>query len=237
MIRHSFPSHTFHLEDADLAGAAQEVFEKVFRTDFSQPGFMILTLNSSVNSHELRQTMVELKQCLSALHQSRWGESLEYLSLGRFDQQTSTKLHLDGAPERSFLMLGYEATQVCSELQIADYTRCAHGLGMSPMEYLQQHNPMFSSGLESLQDYITTVTDWQETQPRIVIINNSNTALDTHGATAGVLHGAIIPMPDKQRHRIINSTMIAPSCFVSHDPAMQVQEFVSTEAVAGQILA
>jgi hypothetical protein len=218
-----------------LMSVADAVFERVFRVGFNQPGFLILALPGSVGSHELRRTMVELKMQLSRLHQARCGESLEYLSLGRFDQQTSTKLHLDGAPERSFLMLGYEPTQVRSEFQIADYSRCAHDLGMMPAEFLQQHNPMFSSGLEKLQGFITTVTDWNECQPRIVIINNSSAASDTLGAAAGVLHGAVIPRPDNRERRIINSTMIAPACFVAHDPAMQVQEFVSTEEIAGQI--
>ncbi len=237
MSLHPPISHTLRLEAADMATAAKTVFEKVFRTDLSQPGFMILVLPGTVASHELRHTMVELKQQLSMLHQSRWSESLEYLSLGRFDQQNSTKLHLDGGPDRSFLMLGYEPTQVRSEFQIADYSRSAQDLGMTPAEFLQQHNPMFSSGLEKLHDCITTVTDWQEIQPRIVIINNSSAAPGTHGATAGVMHGAVIPKPDSQQQRVINSTMIAPSCFAAHDPAMQVQEFVSTVAIAGQILA
>lgn len=230
-------THTLYLEAADMTCVAETAFQKVFRTDFSQPGFVILVLPSTVDSHGLRHAMVELKQQLSALHQTYWGDSLEYLSLGRFDQQNSTKLHLDGAPERSFLMLGYEATQVRSEFQIADYTRCAHDLGMTPAEFLQQHNPMFNSGLEKLRGYITAVTHWQENQPRIVIINNSSAAHGTQGATAGVMHGAVISKPDSQEQRIINSTMIAPSRFASHDPAMQVREFVSTVAIAGQILA
>jgi hypothetical protein len=72
--------------------------------------------------------------------------------------------------------------------------------------------------------------------PRIVVINNSSVPLSAHAATAGVLHGAAIPEPDASARRVINSTMIAPACFVESDPAMLVREFVSTERISGQIL-
>lgn len=180
--------------------------------------------------------MVELKARLSMRHESLYGEPLEYLSLGRFDQQTTTRLHLDGAPERSFLMLGYEPTAVRSEFQIADYSSCAQDLRLTPAEFLRLHNPMFGTGLEMLRGYITTISDWQEDSPRIVVINNSSVPLGEHGATAGVLHGAAIPQPDASARRVINSTMMAPARFVDNDPAMHVREFVSTERISGQIL-
>jgi hypothetical protein len=212
------------------------IFQRVMRGDFTQPGFMVLALPASFGSHRLRQCMVELKESLSELHETSWGEPLEYLSLGRFDQQTTTRLHLDGAPESSFLMLGYEPTAVSSEFQIADFTRCAHDLGLSPADFLRLHNPMFGSGQEKLSGYITTLSAWHEDRPRIVIINNSCAALGTHGVTAGVLHGAMIPEPDSRNSRVINSTMMAPARFVAGNPAMQVKEFLSTDKISGQIL-
>ena len=215
---------------------AEVVFKRVFRSDLSLPGFAIWVLPAGVVSRELRRSMVALKECLSDLHAAQWGEPLEYLSLGRFDQQNSTKLHLDGAPERSFLMLGYEPTSVRSEFQIADFSRCACDLGLSPAEFMQQHNPMFTNGDELLRGYVSTITNWHEDCPRIVIINNSLSNPGAPGATYGVLHGASIPVPDPQASRIINSTMIAPSCFVHSDPAMHVQEFVSVDKISGQIL-
>ncbi|WP_156345023.1 hypothetical protein [Verrucomicrobium spinosum] len=66
-----------------------------------------------------------MKEALSRLYGQQFGEPLEYVSMGRFDQQNTTRLHLDGAPARSFLMLGYEPTSVRSEFCIADYSRCA----------------------------------------------------------------------------------------------------------------
>lgn len=224
------------LECNNVLQFAEEVFERVFRSELDQPGFVVLVMPENLSSSELRQSMTVLKERLSELHTMKWGEALEYLSLGRFDQQNSTKLHLDGAPDRSFLMLGYEPTIVRSEFQIADFSRCACDMDLSPVEFMRQHNPMFNTGAELLKDYTSTVTNWHEDRPRIVIINNSLAEPGTTGATLGVLHGALIPMPDPQASRIINSTMMAPACFVGSDPAMHVREFVSTDKISGQIL-
>ncbi len=229
-------AESLFIESTDVSREAKEVFKRVFRSDCSQPGFAVLVLTAEVDSHELRCLMTALKERLSELHAAQWGEPLEYLSLGRFDQQNSTKLHLDGAPERSFLMLGYEPTKVRSEFQIADFSRCASDMGLSPAEFMRQHNPMFNAGAELLRGHVSTITNWHEDCPRIVIINNSIAEPGTHGATYGVLHGALIPVPDPQASRIINSTMIAPACFAGTDPAMQVREFVSTDQISGQIL-
>ncbi|HEY1053345.1 MAG TPA: hypothetical protein VGE39_26420 [Prosthecobacter sp.] len=208
----------------------------VFRRDFNRQGFAVWVLPKTVDSQALRRCMVDLKEHLSLWHADWCGEPLEYLSLGRFDQQTSTKLHLDGAPERSFLMLGYEPTTVRSEFQIADFSCCAHELGLTPAEFLRRHNPMFSGGAEMLKGYVTRLTDWQEDRPRIVVINNSIAEPGTAGATYGVLHGARILAPDAQAPRVINSTMMAPAGFAGSDPVMQVREFVSTDAISGRIL-
>ncbi len=224
------------LESTDVRREAEAVFERVFRSDFSQPGFAVLVLPAGVGSHELRRSMTMLKERLSELHMERWGEPLEYLSLGRFDQQTTTRLHLDGAPERSFLMLGYEPTQVRSEFHIADFARCASDLGITPVEFMRDHNPMFSGGTDLLRDQVTTIADWPEDRPRIVIINNSMAEPGVFGATLGVLHGATIPSPNPQASRVINSSMMAPACFATCDPAMHVQQFISTDNISGQIL-
>lgn len=184
------------IECTDVLQIVETVFERVFRTELGQPGFAVLVMPQDFSSQELRQSMTVLKERLSELHAMKWGEALEYLSLGRFDQQNSTKLHLDGAPVRSFLMLGYEPTKVRSEFQIADFSRCACDMGLSPAEFMSQHNPMFSAGAELLRNYVSNITNWHEDCSRIVIINNSIAEPGMHGATYGVLHGALIPLPD-----------------------------------------
>jgi hypothetical protein len=218
------------LPDLDVSRVAETVFRRVFRTSFTEPGFAVVVLPAAASSGELRQAMVGLKTQLSALHEAQSGEGLDYLSLGRFDQQNTTRLHLDGAPEQAYLMLGYEPTPVRSEFHIADYSRCAADLGLTPSEFLQRHNPMFGAHQEKLAGYVTTLVDWQEERPRIVVINNCSSA-------HGVLHGAIIGKPDLSQRRVINSSMLAPVSSVANDPAMQVTEFLTTDAISGPILA
>lgn len=230
------PTASLLMETNDASQDAEAVFTRVFRTDYTQPGFAVMVLPVGTGSHELRRHMTVLKARLSELHAARWGEGIEYLSMGRFDQQNTTRLHLDGAPERSFLMLGYEPTFVRSDFHIADFSRCAHDLGISPAEFLQQHNPMFSTGAEMLRQHLITLSDWHEDRPRIVVINNSMAAPDSFGATCGVLHGASIPSPNPTASRVINSTMMAPARYATCDPAMHVQQFLSTDAISGQIL-
>ena len=227
------PAPCLQVAREDASAVAEAVFGKVFRADWSEPGFAILALPGETDSKDLRQFMVALKQALSACHASRWGEPLKYLSLGRFDQQTTTKLHLDGAPEISLLMLGYEPTSVKSELQIADYTRCACDLGLTPTEFLQEHNPMFIAGQELLEPYTTRLTDWHEERPRILLINNSHAAPASPRHTAGVMHGASILRPDPNASRIINSTMIAPASCVLEDASAKEAEFLHTDAISG----
>ena len=58
--------------------------------------------------------MVELKGLLSDLAVQRGRRPFAYLSMARFDQQETTKFHLDGAPAESLLMLGYEPSKIRS---------------------------------------------------------------------------------------------------------------------------
>ena len=117
--------------------------------------------------------MVNLKLEMSSIHLMKTGNVLHYLSAARFDQQTSTKPHLDGGPDECFLMLGYEPSAVDSELEISDYAKCAFDLGLSPKEFMAKHNPMFHSGYEMLRPYSTRVPCFLPDDYQIVCINNS----------------------------------------------------------------
>jgi hypothetical protein len=221
--------------DLEAEAIAAEVFSRVLRESFDQPGFAIIAFPRQLGSKELRKTMVGLKESLSELFHDHWGESLAYLSLGRFDQQTTTKLHLDGAPERSVLMLGYEPTEVSSEFHIADYAACASALQLTPEEFLAQHNPMFADAMRLLAPYVTEVADWHEDRPRIVVVNNSSVSRTHPKHTAGVMHGARIPTPDRARRRVINSTMMAPVQSGCDEDEESVLSFINTDRIAGPI--
>jgi hypothetical protein len=133
----------YHVNLAPDRAFVEKVFDLVWRSDFTAPGFCLLDTGPGVDSHTLRSWMVELKNRLSDKCFKRTCMKLLYRSMARFDQQETTKFHLDGAPEQSMLMLGYEPSQVHSRLFLADYTHAAFDLGLTPQEFLQDFNPMF----------------------------------------------------------------------------------------------
>ena len=189
---------------------AERVFELVWRFDFNAPGFCVLDVDPKINSKTLRSWMVTLKESLSEIGVRSGSGPFGYLSMGRFDQQVTTKFHRDGAPDESLLMLGYEASNVGSRLFLADYSSAAHDLGMAPKQLLKDFNPMHKRGEELLSRYVTELPQAVPGYSRIVLINNSSLPFDpTRTNSLGVLHQAIIDTPDETQRRIINSTMLA----------------------------
>ncbi len=217
--------------DFDTATLAETLYTRTCRSDFDSPGFCLLHLGEVANSVAFRQLMVDLKQQMSSIHEFRTGNRLDYLSAARFDQQITTKPHLDGGPDECFLMLGYEPSAIASELYLFDYARCAFDLELSPVELLAKHNPMFQTDYEILQRYSTALPCLSRTDFQIVCINNSSAQFSRNRSTwQGVLHTAKIVSPDDSKRRVINSTMIAPttSPTASWLTDQEVQEFVNT---------
>ncbi|MEI8382729.1 MAG: NUDIX domain-containing protein [Planctomycetota bacterium] len=211
---------------------AAQIYSRVCRTDFTEPGFCVVNLGSSLSSVEFRHLMVNLTREMAILHERQTGKTLIYISAGRFDQQTTTRPHLDGGPEESLLMLGYEPTRVQSEVEISDYTQCSQQMGISPKEFMAQHNPMFHAGFEFLRPYAYRLNEFHVSAYQIVVINNSSAPIDGH-SWLGVLHTATILTPDESQRRVINSTMIAPALPGTPDvvPAQELQEFIQTSLV------
>jgi hypothetical protein len=217
---------------SDLTSLASAVYARVCRTDLSAPGFCLVNVEAPIMSVAFRRLMIDLKHGLTAVHEKTTGNTLIVLSALRADQQNSTKLHLDGGPDESLLILGYEPSEIVSSIEVADYARSAANLGMSPKEYLEQHNPMFRSGEELLQPYISAVPCFSPHSFQILVVNNSSAPLD-HRAWQGALHRATITAADETRRRIIDSVLIASAPFGSADvvTAAELEEFVNTSSV------
>ncbi len=210
---------------------AEAAYPAVFRTDFSQPGFALFNLGPEFRSHQQRQLMVLLKSELARRDHHYRGRTLYYQSLGRFDQQVTTKPHRDGGPDESILMLGYEPTTVESRFSLQDYSQCAFDMGLTPAEFLDQHNPMFPDGQNRLQRYTTDLTDFDQTAFQILIINNSVAPYDGN-RLQGVLHTAEIINPNANELRVVNSTMIG--CEEERQTgssAVNVDEFIATDVI------
>jgi hypothetical protein len=216
----------------DLASLASTIYARVCRTDLSAPGFCLITVEAPTTSVAFRRLMIDLKNGLSAIHEKTTGKTLIILSVLRADQQNSTKLHLDGGPEESLLILGYEPSEIASSIEVADYARSAADMGMSPKEYLDQHNPMFPSGTELLRPYVSAVPCFSPDAFQILVVNNSSAPLD-HRAWQGALHRATVNAPDESRRRVIDSVLIASAPQGSADvvTAAELEEFINTSSV------
>ncbi|HZN34061.1 MAG TPA: hypothetical protein VFB80_09590 [Pirellulaceae bacterium] len=226
-----------HADGVGVPAIARAMYERTCRTDFSAPGFCLLNAGSERGSRGLRRLMVDLRQELATLHEARTGQTLNFVSVVRVDQQATTRPHLDGGPEQSLLMLGYEPSAVRSELEISDYSRCAFDLGLTPKEFLGRHNPMFRSGSELLRAYTTRIPCFSPADHQIAFINNSSTPYSADGATwQGVLHTATVPAPDENQRRVINSTMLASVPLGTRESVStaELDEFLKTTAVRRQ---
>jgi hypothetical protein len=151
--------------------------------------------------------------------------------MARFDQQETTKFHLDGAPEQSMLILGYEPSKIVSRLFLADFTRAAFDLGITPQEFLHDFNPMYKKGEELLVRYVTELPQPGNGHYRILLINNSSLPF-TKGRTnpLGVMHKAIIVTPNEAERRIVNSTMLVTEG--GEITIEKQQEFVTTDKIS-----
>jgi len=222
----------------DWKPIARRVFEQSFRTNFDWPGFSLLSFTVTVDSESLRRCMITLKALLDSLYHARSGKRLVYQSMARFDQQVTTKFHLDGGLTESFLMLGYEPSEVPSALAMADYTLASWKMGIAPDEFIRNHNPMFASGAQLLVGTITPIIAFNPLQANLLIVNNSCLPMDpAAGNLLGVMHQATIPQPDLTKTRIVNSTMIrTASSLAEEELTMQKQQdYVVTKDISGPV--
>ncbi|MBO3100040.1 hypothetical protein [Gelidibacter pelagius] len=194
------------ISEVDLKKIAKECFENVFRTDTEHPGFAHIDLGKDIDSSELRSIMVALKNELSHHTSKAFNKKLAYHWLVRFDQQVNTPYHVDNAGDQSFLMLGYEPSNIKSELYLADYYKFAQESDDAPKEYLENFSPVFKDDERLLSSFITKIEPFKKDTYNIVLINNSNPTIERE--TLGVFHKATMLNPDPNKRRIVNSMLI-----------------------------
>jgi hypothetical protein len=100
-------------------------------------------------------------------------------------------------------MLGYEPSEIESELHIADYYKYANESGTATKDYLK--SSIFKDEGSELAPYVTKVKLVQSDSFTIVLINNSNPKSDPE--TLGVFHKVIVK-PDLSKSRIVNSMVL-----------------------------
>jgi hypothetical protein len=213
---------------------AMAIYARVCRTDFQAPGFCLLDLGSEPTSESFRRIMIRLAAELRKIEQERRGRDLHLLSAARFDQQVTTKPHRDGGPDECFLMLGYEPSKVQAEVELSDYSRCAFDMGLTPQQFLERHNPMFTAGARILRDYTTGVSCFNNRHYQILFINNSAAPYSEEAsAWQGVLHTATIVNPDESVRRVVNSLMAASVLPGAIEPVSEAEReaFMTTSLV------
>ncbi|HKK63346.1 MAG TPA: hypothetical protein VJ951_12350 [Bacteroidales bacterium] len=217
------------IEEKQFKSIIQNCFKSVFRTETTNPGFYFLDLGQNYDSFMLRRVMVEMKNHLSDLTNASFGKPLKYQWLGRFDQQVTTKYHLDNASNQSFLMLGYEPTEIESELYIADYVKFSFEIGIEPADYFKKFNPLFTDNEEILRPYITRVKNFSKESFKIVLINNSNSQPECD--TLGVLHMARMLKTNSEKSRVLNSMMLEMVSEKTEERDIEVN-FLNTDHVS-----
>ena len=208
------------------------IYARVFRKTHDECGYIVLSFDAAMSSQRLRKYMVDIKEGLSEKCKAAFNQTLDYYWLARFDQQKTTKFHRDNAPQDSYLMLGYEPTEVESQLLFADYSQLIDEYGLSADQYYELHNPIFKPGEQLLAPYVNEAENFRKEAYTIVFINNSDLTSDK---TLGVLHKAKIPHSDPNEPRIINSMMLylKPASEARLMGKEEEMKFVATEEVSG----
>lgn len=221
--------------EEELLSQAESIYDLVWRFELTAPGFCLIDTGSEMDSHTLRAWMIALKGQLSHIGVARGRQSFAYRSMGRFDQQETTKFHRDGAPAESLLMLGYEPSNVRSRIFLADSTRAAFDLGISHEHFFVDYNPMYRRGEEVLTPYITELPQPHEGHSRILLVNNSSLSFNEDRSNPlGGMHKAVIDSPSDQERRIVNSTMLVLAA-EDEIPLEQQQAFVATDQISKKV--
>ncbi|AUC85842.1 hypothetical protein CW731_11325 [Polaribacter sp. ALD11] len=193
------------VNEINIKEISEYCIKNVFRTSTDKPGFVHIDFGKNRTSYQLRSIMVALKKELSKFTTKQFHKKLSYHWLVRFDQQVNTPFHLDNAEEQSFLMLGYEPSEIDSELHIADYHKYANDSSVAPKDYIKHFTPVFKEDESLLEPYTTKIKSFDRNTYKIVFINNSNPKSEPE--TLGVFHKAKMIKPDVNKTRIVNSVI------------------------------
>jgi hypothetical protein len=193
-----------------LTALAAAMLDRVARANTSAPGFALIDAGDRLDPVGFRSLLVELAGGLDHAYRERFpGRRLALHWVGRFSQQRTTEPHLDGAPEDSLLMLGYEPSPVVSHVAVHDYSRAALDRGLEPGEFLNQFNPTFGESRALMEPYRTRLHRFDGTRYQVLLVNNSSGPfVRRRDGMIGVMHQSMIPAPDPASHRFVSTLMM-----------------------------
>ncbi len=237
-LTYTWPRNSICLRPAPLEvdSLAEEIYYRVCRTDFRTPGFCIVNAGRTIDSQTLRRWMALIKDGMAGIHEERTGKTLAYHSATRSDRH-ATRPVVETVPAESFLLLGYEPSAIDAAIEIADYARAAHDLGLSPQEFLARHNPLLREGQEILRPYASRLPCFSKTDYQIICINNSSATYSPEQFHwQGVWHTVADAATDSSQPRVINSMVITSVSAGLQDRVTpgEVTEFLTMDAISAR---
>lgn len=195
------------IKEETIKHIAEKSFKSVFRTTTEAPGFVHLVFsNKEMTPYKFRSIMIDLKKELSKLSVFTFNKKLSYHWLVRFDQQVNTPFHVDNAANQSILMLGYEPSEIKSELHVADYHAYANKAYKTLEDYSNKFTPVFKDDEDLLKPFTSKINSVNQDNYSIAIINNSSPKSNIE--TLGMYHKALIRNKDLGKSRVVNSMVL-----------------------------
>jgi len=208
-----------------------DIYEAVFRGSTHQPGFYFQDFGNKIDSPTFRKIMIELKQGLSNICELRLNKQLNYQGIGRFNHQHSSRFHRDSAHPHSFLMLGYEPTQVDSKVYVADYTKYIEHQNIPLETYFDGSQELNSvNDDQSLLPYITELAPFPKDHYRLLLVNNSKSFEEK---TFGVFHRGEVLQVIEGEDRLLNYVMLqlCEKGVADQYNSLAIQDFIDTTQV------
>ncbi|MCB9659252.1 MAG: hypothetical protein R3B40_14440 [Polyangiales bacterium] len=97
----------------------------ILRRDERQPGWATIDLGPHAGARALREAQHRLARGLDREERRLRGRGLIPTALTFFDQGETTPFHVDGGPDESVLLLGYEPSARTSRLRVVDLPHAA----------------------------------------------------------------------------------------------------------------
>ena len=179
----------------------------VLRRSLDAPGWAYLELGPGTDRRRMREAMRRLGLELSSAEQRLHGRGLVPTALTQFDQGETTPFHVDGGPDESVLILGYEPTPRSSVLRVACLSTCAAAHGQTPRAFVESHPRGIPADDSIMQTHATEIPILSERWP-IVLLCNSVT--DLGAGWLGVLHQAELAL-EPRGERIVNTVHLGVS--------------------------
>lgn len=178
-----------------------DLHRDVLRRSLDARGWAYLELGADMDRRRMREAMRAVADGLSRTEQQLHARGLAPTALTQFDQGETTPFHVDGGPDESVLILGYEPTPRVSVLRVACLPTCAAARGDSPRAFLAAFPRGIPADHASVRAHAAEVTIHSARWPIVVLCNS---VADPGEGWLGVLHQAELAA-EPRGERVVNT--------------------------------